>query len=76
MDTLAILLNKALENINNINDDMSQLKLSHITLINKYKASCQTIIYLEHKVKELQDAINPEVAIDINKLENLIYILQ
>ena len=40
MDTLATLLNKALENINNLNDEMSQLKASHITLINKYKASC------------------------------------
>mgnify|MGYP000533443269 CR=1 FL=1 len=72
MDTLATLLNKALENINNLNDEMSQLKASHITLINKYKASCNTITCLEKKVSVLQDAINPDLAIDKVKLENLL----
>jgi hypothetical protein len=36
MDTLANLLNKALENINNLNEELSKLKSSHINLANKY----------------------------------------
>ena len=57
MDTIATLLNKALENINKLNDDMSKLKTSHIGLLNKYASSCTTISNLENKVTELENRI-------------------
>ena len=68
MDTLATLLNKALENINNLNDELNKLKSSHINLATKYIESCKTITNLEQRLSSVEKCINPEIAIDQVKL--------
>ena len=72
MDTLANLLNKALENINKLNDELYKLKSSHINLSNKYIESCKTIVSLETRISNIEKCINPEIALDQSKLESLI----
>ena len=71
MDTLATLLNKSLENINKLNDEMNKLKASHIALMNKYNTSCQTISILEKKINTIENRIDPSIAIDKVELENV-----
>ena len=49
MDTLASLLNKSIENITILNNELNKLKSSHNLLTNKYLESCNTIKNLQNK---------------------------
>ena len=71
METIATLLNKSIENISRLNDEIIKLRASHIELSKNYHKSCQIINDLESRITIFEHCINPEIAIDTIKLEEL-----
>jgi hypothetical protein len=71
MDTLATLLNKSIENITALNAELNKLKASHQLLTSKYLESCTIIKDLQSRITSLETRVNPDVAIDYIRLEEL-----
>ena len=71
MDKLALVLNKAIENIAVLSADVSKLKSANTQLVSRCAVADAKINELEGRIAMMESNVNPDVFLDVIKLEEL-----